>query len=462
MPISGIATIWEWGLTLLIAFTLAYALRLLLLRRLGAPSDPARIDSYNGGRQFLVELSPFPALGIGVAAFHEVYYDFPFVESGIAAVFVGAALVGIFAAIDLSLDAERRLIHALTAAGRSLNRGNRFVSLTRKFAVLTTVLMLAMMTVALMVISHDLTDSMSFTQAVDDDRGRTVMLLQMGFVMLTFLVIILDLIFAYSRNLKLLFENEIRALETVDRGSFNGFVPVATNDEFAIIAEYTNEMIDSLRTRTEELEQTQDVTILSLASLAETRDNETGAHLVRTQHYICILAIELQKTWELSEADIDLLYKSAPLHDIGKVGIPDAILLKPGPLTEDEWVEMRKHPEYGARALAEAEARLGGNSFLRVAREIAESHHERWEGGGYPLGIAGEAIPRSGRLMAIADVYDALISRRTYKDAFSHEKARQIIAEGRGTHFDPVVVDAFLRREEEFRRVAMEVTDGRR
>ena len=458
-PFLESLTITQWGLTLLVAFAGAYALRLVLLRRLGPPSDPARIDSFNGVTQFLVELSPFLVLGIGVAAFQAIYYDFPFVESGLAAVLVGAALVGIFVAIDLSLEAERKLILALTGAGRSLNRGNRFFPLTRKFAVLTTVLMLAMMTVALMVISHDLTDSLSFSQAMGEDRGRTVMLLQMGFVMLTFLVIVLDLIFAYSRNLRLLFENEIRALEAVDHGAMDGYVPVATNDEFAVIAEYTNAMIDSLRTRTEELQRTQDVTILSLASLAETRDNETGAHLVRTQHYMCILATELQEVWELSEEYIDLLYKSAPLHDIGKVGIADAILLKPGPLTDEEWVEMRKHPEYGARALAEAEARLGSNSFLRVAREIAESHHERWEGGGYPLGVAGEAIPRSGRLMAIADVYDALISRRTYKDAFSHEKARQIIAEGRGTHFDPAVVDAFLRREEEFRRVATDITD---
>jgi response regulator RpfG family c-di-GMP phosphodiesterase len=215
-------------------------------------------------------------------------------------------------------------------------------------------------------------------------------------------------------------------------------------------------MIESLQARTKELERTQDVTIHSLAGLAETRDSETGAHIARTQRYVCVLATALQEEWRLDDGFIALLYKSAPLHDIGKVGVPDAVLLKPGPLDEDEWVEMRRHTEYGARALAQAEAQLGSTSFLTLAREIAESHHERWDGGGYPAGLSGEKIPRGGRIMALADVYDALISKRVYKEAFSHEKARDIILSEGGAHFDPAVVDAFARREEQFRRIAEE------
>jgi HD-GYP domain-containing protein (c-di-GMP phosphodiesterase class II) len=459
-PFLESLSIREWGFTLLVAFIVIYGLRGLLLARFGAPTEPNEVGGYSGLLQFTLEFLPFVVLGLGVAVFDSIYYDFPLVDSGVAAVLVGATLVGIFAAIDLSLEAERRIIVSLTAQSRSLARGRRFFPLTRKFAVLSSLLVLAMMTVALMVLSHDLTDSMSFAALQESGRARIVLLLEMGFVMLVFLLIVLDLIFTYSRNLRLLFENEIRALEQTDRGQLTGYVPVATNDEFGIIADYTNRMIESLRTRTEELQRTQDVTIHSLASLAETRDNETGAHLVRTQRYMCLLATELKDAWGLSEEDIDLLYKSAPLHDIGKVGIPDAILLKPGPLTAEEWVEMKRHTEYGTRALAEAEARLGTNSFLEVAREIIESHHERWAGGGYPRGIAGEAIPRSGRLMAIADVYDALISKRSYKEAFSHEQAREIIAAERGTHFDPEVADAFLRREDEFRRIAEQITDG--
>lgn len=459
-PFLESLSIQEWGGTLAVAFVLMYGLRAVLRRRWGIPADPSEVDEYNGMTQFTVEFVPFVVMGIAVALFDRLYYGFPFLDSGLAAVVVGAVLLGIFTAVDLSLESERRLILSLKERNRSLSRNREFYPLTRKFAVLASVLMLAMMTVILMVLSHDLTDSMSFQRVFETRSARITMMLEMAFIVATFLVIVLDLIFTYARNLKLLFENEIRALRAADGGSLTGHVPVVTNDEFGVIADYTNRMISSLKNRTEELQRTQDVTIHSLASLAETRDNETGAHLIRTQRYVCVLAGELRETWGLSDHDIDLLYKSAPLHDIGKVGIPDRILLKPGPLSEEEWREMKRHAEYGAQALAQAEARLGTSSFLSLAREIAAAHHERWDGSGYPRGLSGEDIPRSGRIMALADVYDALISRRTYKDAFSHANAREIIVSERGTHFDPDVVDSFISREGKFRAIAEEVTDS--
>jgi HD-GYP domain-containing protein (c-di-GMP phosphodiesterase class II) len=450
----------EWATTLLVAFAIAFALRTWAVGRWGVPANASAVDTYQGARQFALEFAPFVLIGVGVAAFDRLYYGFPLAESGLAAVLVGAALIGIFSAIHLSLDAERRLVRSLKAQGKSLAKNRGYFPLTRKFALFASLLILAMTTVTLMVVSHDLTDSISFSQALVAEQARMVMMLQMGFIMLVFLIIVLDLIFNYSRNLRLLFENEIEVLEAVDQGRLQGHVSVVTNDEFGIIADYTNRMIESLRSRTEQLERTQDVTIHSLASLAETRDNETGAHLIRTQRYVCVIATHLKEAWGLTEAEIDLLYKSAPLHDIGKVGIPDAILLKPGPLTDSEWVEMKRHAEYGAQALAKAEAHLGTSSFLRLAREIAESHHEKWDGSGYPRGLRGAEIPYSGRIMAIADVYDALISKRTYKDAFPHEKAREIIAGDRGTHFDPDVVDAFLAHEGEFADIARDIADG--
>ena len=201
--------------------------------------------------------------------------------------------------------------------------------------------------------------------------------------------------------------------------------------------------------RTEEVRDVQDVTILMMASLAETRDNETGNHIIRTQHYVKLIALQLQKhpkfSAALSDTAIDLLFKSAPLHDIGKVGITDDILLKPGKLTAEEFEVMKTHTTLGKVAIESAEARLGKHvPFLQVAKEIALSHQEKWDGTGYPEGLIGDAIPVSARLMAIADVYDALISRRIYKPAFSHQDAMQIIEEGRGRHFDPEVVDAFV------------------
>jgi len=203
----------------------------------------------------------------------------------------------------------------------------------------------------------------------------------------------------------------------------------------------------------------QDLTINALAELAETRDNETGNHIRRTQEYVNILAQRLQLhpsfAGFLTNKTVDLMTKSAPLHDIGKVGIPDNILLKPGKLTDEEWGIMKTHSMLGAtsieRALRNADRRL---DFLDMAMQIAHYHHEKWDGSGYPDGLKEEAIPIPARLMALADVFDALISRRVYKPPISYEQAKNIIVAERGNHFDPDVVDAFLRSFDEFVTVA--------
>ncbi|MCE7869636.1 two-component system response regulator [bacterium CPR1] len=225
-----------------------------------------------------------------------------------------------------------------------------------------------------------------------------------------------------------------------------------------------NEILERLvAERTAELKLTQDVTIQSLASLAETRDNETGGHIRRTQMYVGALAryLSTQPGYEqFDERTVDLMTKSAPLHDIGKVGVADRILLKPDKLTDEEFAEMKKHPTLGRDALLRAEQMLGStSSFLQLAREIAYSHHEKWDGTGYPDGVTGAEIPLAGRIMAIADVYDALISKRCYKPAFPHEKAVEIIVEGKGKHFDPAMVDAFVACAEEFREIASRFKD---
>ncbi len=217
--------------------------------------------------------------------------------------------------------------------------------------------------------------------------------------------------------------------------------------------------------RTRSLQAIQDAVIMALASLAETRDNETGNHIRRTQNYVRRLAEELSGHPDfaaaLDSATIELLYKSAPLHDIGKVGIPDAILLKAGKLTPEEFTIMKQHAQLGHDSIAAALSHLeeGDRAFLKHACDIALTHHEKWNGSGYPRGLAGDAIPLSGRLMALADVYDALISKRIYKEAFSHEKAMGIILDGRGTHFDPRIVAAFEAIEMDFRIIAQQFAD---
>jgi putative two-component system response regulator len=227
-----------------------------------------------------------------------------------------------------------------------------------------------------------------------------------------------------------------------------------------------NEFLEKeVQRRTREVTAIQDVTIHAMASLAETRDNETGNHIRRTQHYIKLLAELLREHPRfrhfLDEATIKLLFKSAPLHDIGKIGIPDRILLKPGRFTPEEFEIMKTHTTLGRDAIQHAEDQLGINvDFLHLAKEIAYGHQEKWDGSGYPQGLATDDIPISARLMAIADVYDALISRRVYKPGMPHAQAVEIIREGRGSHFDPDICDAFLANAEQFKAIAEQFADS--
>jgi adenylate cyclase len=212
-----------------------------------------------------------------------------------------------------------------------------------------------------------------------------------------------------------------------------------------------------------QLQNTRQVTIESMASVAETRDPETGAHIKRTQHYVKAIAEELRRSGEhlgtLSDEYIELLFISAPLHDIGKVGVPDHILLKPGRLTAEEFEIMKQHAEFGRKIIFSSAKNIDGDNFLILAGEIAATHHEKWDGTGYPLGLAGQDIPLSGRIMATADIYDALISRRCYKEPFSHELATSLMREARGTIFDPAVLAAFFRIETIIKAIAAEYGD---
>jgi putative two-component system response regulator len=210
-----------------------------------------------------------------------------------------------------------------------------------------------------------------------------------------------------------------------------------------------------------ENELIQAVSIRALAHLAETRDNETGNHIQRTQDYVRVLAIRLAEHPRFAEIldahFIDNLVRSAPLHDIGKVGIPDHILLKPGKLTPEEWEIMKTHTLLGSEAIALAENDIETSvEFLAHAKEIVRWHHERWDGTGYPDGLAGEDIPLSARLMAVADVFDALISKRVYKEAYSFSHVRKIITEERGRQFDPDITDVFIACFDEFESIAVQ------
>jgi putative two-component system response regulator len=214
---------------------------------------------------------------------------------------------------------------------------------------------------------------------------------------------------------------------------------------------YRTELEERVREQVRAISETQQATIFAMSSLAESRDPETGEHLERMRAYVRVLAMRLAESPRhasvIDARFIEDLFAAAPLHDIGKVGVPDMILMKPGKLTAAEFDIMKQHTIIGAKTLRAVDRQHPGNAFVMLGIEIAESHHEKWDGSGYPNGLAGEDIPLSGRIMAVADVYDALTTKRCYKEAFSHEKSRAIIAEGRGTHFDPDLVDAFMQEE---------------
>ena len=216
------------------------------------------------------------------------------------------------------------------------------------------------------------------------------------------------------------------------------------------------DLIESYR----KIQEARAATILGLAKLAEYRDEGTGTHLERIRDYARILAVELSKDPRFSDTVdqqyVDDIYQSSILHDIGKVGTPDALLLKPGKLTGEEFDIIKRHTLMGGNALKAIESQIEGKSFLAMGREIAFNHHEKWDGSGYPRGLKGEAIPLSARIIALADVYDALTTKRFYKEAFSHEKAKNMIILLKSKHFDPRIVDAFLAVQKEFNRVREE------
>ena len=235
----------------------------------------------------------------------------------------------------------------------------------------------------------------------------------------------------------------------------------------ALVAQRTREYMEQTRELLQRKQQVisgQEATIRAFCSLAEARDNETGNHIRRTQNYVRILGLELQDhpdfRHHLDDQVVTLLYKSAPLHDIGKVGIPDRILLKPGKLDAAEWEIMREHCRIGRDAISQVAREVGeDNDFLRFGMEIAYGHHEHWDGGGYPQALKGIDIPVSARLMAVADVYDALISRRVYKPPMPHDEALAYIVGQAGQHFAPTVVAAMQAQERAFVRTATEFSD---
>jgi len=435
----------------------AYTVRLAMTSTLLAQPYQRRV-----AMSFNIDLGLFVGAALGLIAVNYFAFGAAWESNGKAV--IGISILGLFVSTLLALATERNTMNELIDKGQHLTLGQRFLSFTNKFTVMAIVLLVALGLVLFLVINHDLYWILDTKEHVIRKEASQKILVEVAVVITILMGYAIAIIFSYTGNLTTYLTHQTRVMEAVARGDLSQQVPVVSQDEFGLMAAGTNSMIEGLLDYQSQLKTTRDASILALASLAETRDNETGAHILRTQRYVKVLAEKLADHDDfrdvLNPQLIELYYKSAPLHDVGKVGIVDSILLKPGKLTDDEFEVMKTHAQIGNDALLVAEKQLGSNSFLRIAREIALSHHEKWDGSGYPSQLVGDDIPLSGRLMALADVYDALLSKRVYKPAFTHQEATEIILKGRGTHFDPRVVAAFEACEQRFIDIATEFKDG--
>lgn len=432
-----------------IVFVLLFSTRFALASA-GIITYKGSITKLDTGLFFLFSL-PF-------ALFYNISYDFGF-DSNFKVLF-GMTLFGFFTGVILELLDKQRYL----ASGDfqvSLNGERR--SIIKQMIGLFSMLIVALTASMIMIEIKDLYWLEHNPEKLADGSGKISVIKEFIFVAVVLFSYAFYIINLWTKILKQMLLSQESALSAVGAGSQDVRVPVYDHDELGTVASLTNSMLDNLEVSHKEVQTTRDVAIVSLAALAESRDNETGAHILRTQEYVKALAEHLsnnEKYTDLLDKNyIELLYKSAPLHDVGKVGIPDRVLLKPGKLTDEEFETMKQHPQIGADALSIAEQQLGSTSFLNVAKEISLTHHEKWDGSGYPNQLSGTDIPISGRLMALADVYDALISKRVYKPAFTHQEAKKIILQGSGKHFDPDIVEAFIAIEDDFVEIASRLKD---
>lgn len=408
-------------------------------------------------RQAQLDATLFFMGSVPLAIFYNVQYDFG-LDSNLKVLF-GMTLFGFFSGLILQLVSKIEKFDQLTQTEQyHFELSGERQSMVKQMIMMICMLLITLTTMLTMVAVKDIFWLEHNPERVLDGSGTISVIKEFIYLSIVLGAYVVTILVLWTKLMrKVLLSQECSLLE-VAQGNISKRLPIFEHNELGSMASLTNKMLDSLQSTQDEVKTTRDVAIVSLSALAESRDNETGAHILRTQEYIRALANYLCKFDKhkalLTPNYIELLYKSAPLHDVGKVGIPDNILLKPGKLTDEEFKTMKRHPEIGAKALSIAEKHLGSNSFLQLAKEIALTHHEKWDGNGYPKGLKGDEIPLSGRLMALADVYDALISERVYKKAFSHEKAKSIILEGKGSHFDPELVDAFLTIEQEFVDIA--------
>ncbi|MEM6616244.1 MAG: HD domain-containing phosphohydrolase [Pseudomonadota bacterium] len=445
-PISVVATF-------SIALGAAFALRMLAVKLI-ARFNAMEVTNL---RIFAFDFVFLAAVGMALCLYYETRYQF-FPWHSAAKIIFGFASMSFFIALDLALHREATLRKALFASGASLRLQEHFTPIRRKFVFVAITSFLLAASITILVVMKDI-----HWIARHPDQLETAKLAIIGEILFVAGVMsgyVVRVLKGFADRVGQNLNDINTVLAKVRAGDLSATLPITSVDEFGRSAALTNHMIDCLSERTNELQNSYEAILAVCMRLASLHDDETGGHIARTQAYVDILTSQLMKTGKyrdvITPRDRTLYTMAAPLHDIGKVGIPEGVLRKPGKLSHDEFELMKTHTLIGDDALGAAERDVGKIEFLDVARGIAIAHHEKWDGSGYPNALAGEDIPLPARIMALADVYDALRSARPYKSAFDHEKARGLILEGRGSHFDPDVVDAFLAAEERFIAISRE------
>ena len=454
-PFIDTLSLAELGVQTLIAFSLMFVARLAVVARYGVADFQNQPYLW-----FIIDFFLFIVMGMVYAIYNFIQHDFP-MASGLKVIF-GMIALGFYTGVERGISRQLFLVkhaksHGITPQNQVL------ISVVGKFNTLIISSVTIATIISVMIIHKDLIWLESAATVGNiADLGQSI-LKEIIFAAAVVLGLTIQIIMKYGELLKAQLDQELNGLQRAIDGEYSEKISIPSDDEFGVIATKTNQLIREIETREEQLTQARDLTILALSSLAEARDNETGAHLKRTQFYVKCLAeyVMAQQIdgYAITEQDVELMFKSAPLHDIGKVGIADSILLKPGKLTDIEFSEMKKHTTIGGAAITNIIASNTNNEFLEYARDIVEFHHEKWDGSGYPKKLKADEIPLAARFMALADVYDALISKRVYKEAFSHGKAREIILAGKGKHFDPTIVDAFVACEGRFVEIAERFSD---
>lgn len=402
---------------------------------------------------FAAEAVVFAAGGAAVGALNTIAHGFP-AGSGLK-VMIGFVAAGLFAGADQAI----KRVMARFDDGGLVQRVKTVRSPLFVRVGVTAALVLGFMTViGALLIMRVIEDGATYDRATMLRVGT-----EFGFVLIVFMAYVANLIRGLGRIVDRGLREQVETLEQSHATLGQRRAIVGTGDEIGLVATEINGLLDALEATTRNAARANEAIIRGLVGLAGARDNETGLHLKRTQLYIAAICRQLclDRAFgdALTDEEIARLVAAAPLHDIGKVAIPDAILRKPGKLNDAEFAIMKTHVPEGLRVIDDVIAEVGTTHFLSTVRDVIAGHHERFDGKGYPFGHSADAIPLAGRLMAVADVYDALRSARVYKKAMDRDEARAIIIDGSGSHFDPRVVSAFLVVEPEIDRLAATLGD---